>query len=147
MPLADHIAQFHEAAEQRPEQGGAAALAEIAETNHQILAGARGAGFRPERVEAILDEWREALAATGALLETRRAAGKVRRCHGDLHLRNICLLDGEPTLFDCLEFSDALASIDVLVRPRLFADGSGASRAGAVRQPGAQPLPRPQRRG
>jgi len=38
----------------------------------------------------------------------------VRRCHGDLHLRNICLLDGKPTLFDCLEFSDALASIDVL---------------------------------
>ncbi len=112
--LADHIAQFHEAADQRPEQGGAAALAEIAETNHQILAGARGAGFRPERVEAILDAWRKALAATGALLEMRRAAGKVRRCHGDLHLRNICLLDGEPTLFDCLEFSDALAGIDVL---------------------------------
>ena len=50
----------------------------------------------------------------GALLEARRAAGKVRRCHGDLHLRNICLVDGEPTLFDCLEFSEALASIDVL---------------------------------
>jgi hypothetical protein len=41
-------------------------------------------------------------------------AGKVRHCHGDLHLRNICLLEGKPTLFDCLEFDEALASIDVL---------------------------------
>jgi hypothetical protein len=38
----------------------------------------------------------------------------VRHCHGDLHLRNICLLDGKPTLFDCLEFDEALATIDVL---------------------------------
>ena len=38
----------------------------------------------------------------------------MRRCHGDLHLRNICLVDGKPTLFDCLEFSESLASIDIL---------------------------------
>jgi hypothetical protein len=38
----------------------------------------------------------------------------VRRCHGDLHLRNICMLDGEPRLFDCIEFNDALATTDVL---------------------------------
>ncbi len=55
-----------------------------------------------------------AIAANAALIEARRAAGKVRRCHGDLHLGNICLFDGEPTLFDCLEFSEALASIDIL---------------------------------
>ncbi len=112
--LADHIAQFHQAAERRPDQGGTAALRDIAETNHQVLAAVRGAGFARERVEAILDKWRAALATADALLEIRKAAGKVRRCHGDLHLRNICLLDGKPTLFDCLEFSDALASIDVL---------------------------------
>src|SRR5690606_29005512 len=33
---------------------------------------------------------------------------------GDLHLRNICLVEGKPTLFDALEFDEALASIDVL---------------------------------
>ena len=37
----------------------------------------------------------------------------VRRCHGDLHLRNIVLIDGEPTLFD-VEFSDEIATGDVL---------------------------------
>ncbi len=112
--LADHIARFHESAERRPDNGGTAALRDIAETNHQVLAAVHGGGFARERVEAILDKWRKALASANALLEARKAAGKVRRCHGDLHLRNICLVDGEPTLFDCLEFSEALASIDVL---------------------------------
>jgi hypothetical protein len=37
----------------------------------------------------------------------------VRRCHGDLHLNNICLIDGRPTLFDAIEFSEEFASIDV----------------------------------
>ncbi len=112
--LADHIAAFHDAAERRPDQGGAAAMAEIAETNHRVLVGARGAGFAPARVAAIRAKWSEGIAAAAELLENRRASGKVRRCHGDLHLRNICLLDGEPLLFDCLEFSEALASIDIL---------------------------------
>jgi uncharacterized protein len=112
--LADHVAQFHDAAEQRPEQGGAAALAEIAETNHQVLAELPNGVFSRERVEEILDGWRAALTSTSRLLDARRRTGKVRRCHGDLHLRNVCLIDGKPTLFDCLEFSDALASIDIL---------------------------------
>jgi uncharacterized protein len=112
--LADHIAEFHGAAERRPEHGGAAALREVALTNHRCLAAARRAGFAAESVDAIRDKWSGAIAANSALLEARRAAGKVRRCHGDLHLGNICLFDGEPTLFDCLEFSEELASIDIL---------------------------------
>ena len=48
------------------------------------------------------------------LLEERRRAGRVRRCHGDLHLANIVLLEGRPVLFDCLEFDEALGSIDML---------------------------------
>lgn len=48
------------------------------------------------------------------LLATRRSAGRMRHCHGDLHLRNIALIDGRPTLFDCLEFDDGLAEIDTL---------------------------------
>jgi aminoglycoside phosphotransferase family enzyme/predicted kinase len=112
--LADHIAEFHAAAEVRPDHGGARALAAIAETNHEVLAALPAGIFAIEDVEAILAKWRKALTAAGTLLESRRAAEKVRRCHGDLHLRNICLLDGKPTLFDCLEFSKALASIDIL---------------------------------
>ena len=38
----------------------------------------------------------------------------MRHCHGDLHLRNICLVDGAPTLFDAIEFNDEIANIDTL---------------------------------
>ncbi len=44
----------------------------------------------------------------------RRQAGRIRDCHGDLHLGNIAWLDGRPALFDCIEFDDALRQIDVM---------------------------------
>jgi uncharacterized protein len=112
--LADHVAEFHATAEPRPDCGGVAALADIAETNHRVLAGISGGVFDRARVEAVLQRWRTAISATAGVIDARRAAGKVRHCHGDLHLRNICLVCGRPTLFDCLEFSEELASIDVL---------------------------------
>jgi hypothetical protein len=112
--LASHIAAFHRAAEPRPDHGGAAALAAVVETNHCCLTAAQHAGFAAERIVEIRRRSLERLAVVGALLDRRRAAGKVRRCHGDLHLRNVCLFEGKPTLFDCLEFSDELASVDVL---------------------------------
>lgn len=43
----------------------------------------------------------------------RKAAGRVRECHGDLHLGNLALIDGQVTLFDCIEFNEALRWIDV----------------------------------
>ncbi|SMX48819.1 bifunctional aminoglycoside phosphotransferase/ATP-binding protein [Maliponia aquimaris] len=47
-------------------------------------------------------------------LDTRGQSGHVRRCHGDLHLRNIVLVDGVPTPFDALEFDETLGTCDVL---------------------------------
>ncbi len=47
-------------------------------------------------------------------LDTRGTSGQVRRCHGDLHLRNIVLIDGVPTPFDALEFDETLGTCDVL---------------------------------
>ena len=54
------------------------------------------------------------LSRVDPLIERRREAGKVRRGHGDLHLRNICLFEGEPMPFDALEFDERLATTDVL---------------------------------
>jgi predicted kinase len=48
------------------------------------------------------------------LLRERGRRGLVRRIHGDLHLGNIALIDGAPVLFDAIEFSDIIASGDVL---------------------------------
>ena len=62
----------------------------------------------------LTQESRLAFAVARPSLLARGAFGYVRRCHGDLHLRNIVVIDGEPTLFDAVEFSDAIASGDVL---------------------------------
>ena len=44
----------------------------------------------------------------------RRAMGRVRECHGDLHLGNVTTIDGLPTMFDCLEFDAGLRWTDVM---------------------------------
>jgi len=46
-------------------------------------------------------------------LRERGRRGYVRRIHGDLHLGNIVLIDGQPVLFDAIEFSDIIATGDV----------------------------------
>ena len=110
--LAWRIAEFHQDAPIDRAPGGAAAMARVLAINEQELR--NGALASAAGLEAILAAFRAALARHGAMLDARGRAGKVRRCHGDLYLRNICLIDGRPTMFDCLEFDEALATIDVL---------------------------------
>jgi uncharacterized protein len=56
----------------------------------------------------------QAFAKNESLLKERESQGQVRRCHGDLHLRNIALIDNEPVLFDAIEFDESIATSDVL---------------------------------
>jgi uncharacterized protein len=70
--------------------------------------------FAPAAARRLTQETRLAFAIARPVLLARGALGFTRRCHGDLHLRNIVLIDGEPTLFDAVEFSDEVASGDVL---------------------------------
>lgn len=48
------------------------------------------------------------------LIARRRANGFVRECHGDLHLANITVYEGEVTVFDCIEFNEPFRWIDVI---------------------------------
>lgn len=73
-------------------------------------------GLRPDvtdRLEAVGGWLRRRLESLRGLLEDRKAAGRVRECHGDLHLANIVLHEGRMTAFDAIEFNDALRWIDV----------------------------------
>ncbi|WP_022947634.1 bifunctional aminoglycoside phosphotransferase/ATP-binding protein [Methylohalobius crimeensis] len=45
-------------------------------------------------------------------MTTRQQAGRIRECHGDLHLGNIVLWEDRPLPFDCIEFNPALRWID-----------------------------------
>ena len=110
--LAQRIANFHKLAETSRAHGGAAAFGRVLDMNEQGLSAA--SLFPTSQANELTAGFREALRRLGPLLDRRREQGKVRRCHGDLILRNICLFEKEPTLFDCLEFDEDLATIDVL---------------------------------
>jgi aminoglycoside phosphotransferase family enzyme/predicted kinase len=111
--LADAVAEFHASAERFTDRGGQAAMRWVVDDNVAEL-GERPDLFEPSRLAELAARSRAALDRHAALLDRRRDNGLVRFCHGDLHLRNICLVDGQPTLFDCIEFNDDIAIIDVL---------------------------------
>ncbi|MGH6918753.1 MAG: AAA family ATPase, partial [Geminicoccaceae bacterium] len=110
--LAATLAAFHGEALRRPDLGGYTAMAQVIEGNAGDLASLVGPVLDDTAVRAVDAATRAALVRARELLEQRRAEGFVRHCHGDLHLGNIVLLDGVPVLFDCLEFDEALATID-----------------------------------
>lgn len=112
--LADAIAGFHRAAERRLTAGGAAAVAALIENNAQSFAGCAPGALDVGAIGRLLTGWRAQLDDQRTLVEERQARGRVRHCHGDLHLGNIVLHEGRPTLFDAIEFNDAFADIDVL---------------------------------
>jgi uncharacterized protein len=113
-PLATAIDEFHGSAEPRRDHGGNAGMAWVIEGNAAGFAEFGRTCLDPAAVSRVIDDsWHE-LNARAEILERRRDAGFVRQCHGDLHLRNIVLLDGRPTLFDGVEFNDEISCTDVL---------------------------------
>ena len=65
------------------------------------------------RLDALEAWTRAEFARIEPTLAARKAGGRIRECHGDLHLGNLVLLDGQVCPFDCIEFSDDLRWIDV----------------------------------
>lgn len=113
-PLARTIARFHAAADYRTDQGGWDALARIIDGNAAGFAAEGAEILDPILCAGLTGRARFVLSRCGARADRRRDDGMVRQCHGDLHLRNIVLIDGQATLFDAIEFNDQIACIDVL---------------------------------
>ena len=111
--LALAIRRMHARAPIRDGARAAHALETYIEQNRAAFA-ERPDLFDPPTAGKLTDDSRLAFANVRPVLLERGEAGFVRRGHGDLHLRNIVLLEGEPTLFDAVEFSDEIASGDVL---------------------------------
>jgi aminoglycoside phosphotransferase family enzyme/predicted kinase len=113
-PLATAIAEFHMAAEHRSDHGGKTGMTWVIDGNAAGFAEFGSACLEPSATSRVADDSGRELEQCAALLERRRESGFVRQCHGDLHLRNIVLLDGRPTLFDGVEFNDEISCTDVL---------------------------------
>lgn len=91
----------------------AARMGEVITGNAQRFA-ALAQHLDPGRAATLVGAQRERLELLEPLLDRRARAGRVRHCHGDLHLANIAMIDRVPVPFDCLEFDAGLATIDVL---------------------------------
>jgi aminoglycoside phosphotransferase family enzyme/predicted kinase len=115
--LGTGIARFHAAAAVAPEQSEFGRPETVRRVTLDNFAELR------ELPEAA--QWRERLLALEArvtglhdvlrpLMVERRAQGRVRECHGDLHCGNVVRWEGELTPFDGIEFDPALRYIDVI---------------------------------
>ncbi|MBC8119172.1 MAG: AAA family ATPase [Burkholderiaceae bacterium] len=118
--LAATIAAFHSHCARAPEHNAfgtaetilAWARANLVELRRSIALQEQIQG--QQRIDRLA-QWTEAEFARRAdVFATRRAEGFVRECHGDLHLANLALIDGEPVPFDCIEFNPELRFIDVM---------------------------------
>jgi len=108
------VADFHREAERRVDKGGHEGMAAVVAGNREDLEAAIDGVFAPADVEAVDGAARRALKRHAALLDARRAAGRVRHCHGDLHLGNIVRLESGVVPFDCIEFSEDIACTDMM---------------------------------
>ncbi len=113
--LVARLARFHAdlpAAARESPFGRPRDLRRAARDNFSVLAADGGPRSRARL--ARLAAWSEdEYHRRRALLTRRRAGGRVRECHGDLHLGNIVWFDGTPLPFDGIEFDPALRWQDV----------------------------------
>jgi uncharacterized protein len=110
--IADTIAAAHLAAPVVSADSWPQSIPKLIADNSSAL---RAAGcFSAAEVEELGAASQAAFSRLRPLLERRGEKGFVRRCHGDLHLANIVVIDETPVLFDAIEFDEKIASIDVL---------------------------------
>lgn len=111
--LADRISAFHDTAEPWCKGSGYTRLTDVIKGNAQSLARYPEI-ISPASADRLINRQIDAATRLASLLDARAGSGRVRHGHGDLHLGNIAVLDGQPVLFDCLEFDTGLATTDVL---------------------------------
>ena len=115
--IADRVAAFHAAAaiadDSMPFGTAEAVFAPMQQNFDQL---------RPLIIEADqqaqlgrLEKWtQENYGELAALLARRKAEGHIRECHGDMHLGNMAMIDGDIAIFDGIEFNDYFRWIDTM---------------------------------
>ena len=115
--LIDKLAQAIVAAHRRaPLRAGDAATRTLRRLLQETVdeLGAAAEVFPPDQVVMFGAALVAAFDRAEPVLLRRGERGQVRRCHGDLHLGNLVLINDAPVLFDALEFDEAIATCDIL---------------------------------
>src|SRR5262249_28803558 len=111
--VAERVRSTYAEGERRDGEAATTALCDVIQETLAELAGAPEL-FAAAGAASFAERLRSEFAEVTPLLLARGRAGWVRRCHGDLHLRNIVLIGEQPTLFDAIEFDEAIATTDIL---------------------------------
>jgi len=112
--LARRIADCHAQLPHASPADGYGTPARIHATLDECLGGIARLTEDPAFAATVAAQARARADALAPAIRARLRSGHVRECHGDLHLGNIVLLDGQPTPFDCLEFNPALRWTDTI---------------------------------
>lgn len=110
--IAEAIAAAHVVAPVAPVEPWIDSIPRIIEGNTAAFRAA--ACFPGSDIDELREASLNAFYRIRGLLEQRGNQGYVRRCHGDLHLANLVLIEHKPVLFDAIEFDPDIASVDVL---------------------------------
>ncbi len=129
--VADLLAGFHGEAERSEHIDGFGTLDSFRVNTDENFAQTEafvGATLLLEDFKRIQDWTEKFYLKEGALFKDRIKKGRVRDCHGDLHMEHICFLDPVAAI-DCIEFnerfrySDTLADIAFLLMDLEFRGG------------------------
>ncbi|XSC46766.1 AAA family ATPase [Bradyrhizobium sp. RDT10] len=110
--VADAIVRSHDKAPRADGESWLASIPPIIERNTAKFRTVRG--LDAVAIDQLDAASRRSVTTLQHVLRRRAEQGFVRRCHGDLHLANIALVDGRPLLFDAIEFDRVIATTDVL---------------------------------
>lgn len=115
--LATLLGQFHqnqhEAKSDKP-YGSVPTVREAALGNFDEFPAVIKETIGSERIDALRDQTRKELTTCTSQIAERQRQRCVRECHGDLHLGNIFIRQGEAIPFDGIEFNPAFRWIDVI---------------------------------
>jgi aminoglycoside phosphotransferase family enzyme/predicted kinase len=114
--LADTVVAFHQAAAVAAAGthfGSGEHILQPALDNFTDLLSALPDAALQARLSALRTWTQTQFEQLAPLMQARQQAGRVRECHGDLHLANMVLLEGRVQLFDCIEFNEDLRWMDV----------------------------------
>ncbi|OIO72961.1 MAG: hypothetical protein CO186_04725 [Zetaproteobacteria bacterium CG_4_9_14_3_um_filter_49_83] len=112
--LAIETAEFHRQSDSNSDIDVIGLLQAHIETNLEVASRHLDDGLNAETISQLSSHYEQVLPDLIPLLQRRQQAGFIRHCHGDLHLKNIALVEDRPRLFDCIEFNDDFSTIDTM---------------------------------
>lgn len=115
--LGKQLAEFHQQALTSPyitEFGTASALQAVANDNYHHTLKYVGIAQTPSQLQETQAYTDRVFKEKAELWLDRLAQGKIKECHGDIHLQNICFFNQKIQIFDCIEFNEPFRNTDTL---------------------------------